>query len=184
MLILNTFLLISAGKNHQKNKDLFKNVINKAAEINRLDDDSKYQTDSSDVDPDEYAEAVEEDETVRDDTDRAVAVLTKLIDEQKKEEEKKNSLHQLTNEDLDREIKELTVKKMRIEITMMNNEMINQSLLNQEREEKIKLFSKLSGDYERIITTLLGDKNHQPVNSLSNGEVNVGTATKESINCN
>ena len=108
-----------------------------------------YQTDSSGMDTDECADAVEEEETNGDNTARAVSILTKLLDDQKKEKDGaltrgKNELELMSNEDLDREIKELKVKKLRTEIVLMNDAMLNQPLVDQERQEKIKFFSTLS----------------------------------------
>lgn len=94
-----------------------------------------------------------------DETERAVKILTRLIDDRKTGEERVGKpLELLSEEELDREIKELKAKKIRTEITLMNDTMVNNSLLNQERSVKIKLFNKINHDYERIMDRFVGKR--------------------------
>ena len=59
-----------------------------------------------------------------------------------------------SQEELDREIKELTVKKMRSEILEINERRCNQELCTREKEERLKFFSSVNNQFGNIITAL------------------------------
>lgn len=118
----------------------------------------------SDLDTDEnYEEAMDEKNNPLDDTSRAVQILTRLLDDRERQESidegnnharRKKSLELCSNEELEREIKELTVKKMRREIEEIDQRRSQQTLIEREREERLRFFSNVNNEFGTLMSAM------------------------------
>ena len=93
-----------------------------------------------------------------DDTEKAVKILTRLLSETSEREKDEKLISNCSNDDLDREIKELKLKQLKIEIQDFEEKKIAREAKHRERvldmkeqKERIKYYQNINQGFERVI---------------------------------